>query len=100
MDNKLKLDQLPDRIVLINLYVSQLILLTLGCLIMVLFQRRGWQDLNLWTSPPASDVLLWGIGFAAGVLLIDLMLYTKVPKKLIDDGGVNVKIFLPPEYSE
>ena len=83
-------DQLDDRMLLINLYVSQGLILVIG-LVWILLQRQN--IISLLTLPATLNFLYWGLGLAAAVIVVDLTISRWVPEEASDDGGVNEKIF-------
>ncbi|MBP1155226.1 membrane protease YdiL (CAAX protease family) [Paenibacillus sp. PvR052] len=87
---KVNLNEVDDRFLLINLYVTQLVVLIAGVVIM-LFQQP--QLSAVFSFAPGFRILIWGAGFAAAVLLVDLLISSKVPPEVTDDGGINEKIF-------
>jgi Predicted metal-dependent membrane protease len=87
---KVSVDDLDDRLLLINLYATQAITLIIG-LIWIFFQGRN--PLNLLQFFDDPIVLLWGAGFAAAVIAADLLISRWVPDEASDDGGVNERLF-------
>ncbi|WP_438445570.1 lysostaphin resistance A-like protein [Gorillibacterium sp. sgz5001074] len=92
-DFKLKqvdIHDLDDRLLLINLYLTQGLTLLLGLAIMA-WQRQN--PLKLLAIPPNITPFLWGAVFAALVLAADLLISRWVPEEMTDDGGVNEMLF-------
>lgn len=84
------LDEIDDRTLLLNLYITQLATLIIG-LVVIFFQRQRFFDMvrfSAWQKP-----LLWGGGFAVAVLLADLLVSRLVPEDVTDDGGINERLF-------
>jgi hypothetical protein len=68
---KVKVDEIDDRMLLINLYATQVLTLIIG-IIWLLFQH---QNLLAVMAPPRSlDAVWWGLGLAAAVVAIDLLI--------------------------
>jgi uncharacterized protein len=87
---KVSVDQIDDRMLLINLYVTQALTLIIG-IIWILFQHRN--PILLLQFSKSLDFLYWGVGLAAAVILIDLLISRWVPEEATDDGGVNERLF-------
>lgn len=87
---KVSIDELDDRMLLINLYATQGLTFIIG-LIWVLFQHQN--VFRLFSIPSSMIVLWWGIGLAAAVIAIDLIISRWVPDEAADDGGINERIF-------
>ena len=83
-------DELNDRMLLLNLYITQAITLFIG-LAWCFFQRRN--PFALFKVPDSLQFLYWGFGFSLVVLAVDLMISRWVPEEAADDGGVNERIF-------
>ena len=81
---KITIEDLDDRLLLINLYVTQLLTLVLG-LIITLFQKNAF-----WKQFPAKipEMFYWGAGLAALVLITDVLVSRFVPEDVSDDGGI------------
>lgn len=89
---KVKIHELNDRTLLLNLYMTQFITLFIGVVIIMFQSNPLFRD--LWTHiSKINDALIWGTGFALIVVSIDLMLTRWVPEHVIDDGGINERIF-------
>ncbi|ANY68829.1 CPBP family intramembrane glutamic endopeptidase [Paenibacillus algorifonticola] len=87
---KVTVDELDDRMLLINLYMTQALTFIIG-LIWVLFQRQS--IIHLFHFPKELAVVWFGLGLAAVVLIVDLSISRFVPDEAADDGGVNDRIF-------
>jgi membrane protease YdiL (CAAX protease family) len=84
------IDELSDRTLLLNLYITQLLTVFIG-IIVILFQRTNLLKQLNWMQP--TTILLWGIGFAALFLGVNMVLSRWVPEEVSDDGGINLKLF-------
>lgn len=87
---QLSVDELDDRMLLMNLYVTQAITIIIG-LVWALFQRSN--PFQLLQIPSGLHFLWWGAGLAAAVIVVDLLISRWVPEEAADDGGVNERIF-------
>jgi membrane protease YdiL (CAAX protease family) len=87
---KVTVDQLNDKMLLANLYITQLLTLIIG-IGWIIFQGRN--PLDLLNIPPNGHFALWGAGLALLVLCIDIGISRFVPEEAADDGGVNERIF-------
>lgn len=87
---KVTVDQLSDRMLLVNLYMTQALTVIIG-LIVVLLQGRN--IINLFAIPRTWEFALWGGGLAAAVMLVNLAIAKWVPEEAADDGGVNERMF-------
>ncbi|MFB9325265.1 lysostaphin resistance A-like protein [Paenibacillus aurantiacus] len=84
------IDDIDDRMLLINLYATQAVTFIIG-LIWVFFQQGN--PFLLFSNPGSWEFLYWGAGLAAAVLVVDLLVSRFVPDEVGDDGGVNDRIF-------
>jgi membrane protease YdiL (CAAX protease family) len=87
---KVNIETLDDKTLLLNLYLTQLITLVLGLLI-IWFQKS--KLFTLFNLDAGWMIILWGAVFAAAVLGGDLLISRWVPKEVSDDGGINQMIF-------
>ncbi|MGM1046062.1 MAG: CPBP family intramembrane glutamic endopeptidase [Bacillota bacterium] len=87
---KIEPHQLNDRLLLINLYLTQGLTLIVG-LIWILFQNRN--PFQLLALPSNGQFALWGLGLALSMFLIDMILSRIVPENSMDDGGINEMLF-------
>lgn len=84
-------EELDERYLLINLYVTQLVVLLLASIIL-LFRRPNLAAMFSFPSGYGT-VILWGTGFAAIVLIVDFTVGRWVPPEVTDDGGINELLF-------
>lgn len=82
--------ELNDRLLLINLYITQGLTLIIG-LLWVIFQRRN--PLTLFQWPEGIEFVYWGVGLSILVLTADLLIGRLVPDAAMDDGGINDMLF-------
>ncbi|MFF2482128.1 CPBP family intramembrane glutamic endopeptidase [Paenibacillus sp. NPDC058071] len=87
---KVSVDELDDRMLLINLYMTQVLTLIIG-FVWVLFQRQN--IIHLFQIPDRLNFIWWGLGLAGAVILVDLLVSRWVPDEASDDGGVNERMF-------
>ncbi|HIW33685.1 MAG TPA: CPBP family intramembrane metalloprotease [Candidatus Paenibacillus intestinavium] len=88
---KVTIDELDDRMLLVNLYATQALTLIIGLIWVILQQQNLFSLLSI---PAAiTNVFLWGAGLAAVAVCVDLVLSKFVPDEVGDDGGVNERIF-------
>jgi membrane protease YdiL (CAAX protease family) len=83
-------DQLDDRMLLINLYLTQLLTLIIG-LVWIFLQGRN--PIHVLALPETMNFAIWGAGLAAGVLALDVAISRWVPEEAAEDGGVNERLF-------
>lgn len=87
---QVNIDEIDDRFLLINLYLTQLGVLILGSIIM-LFQKPALGKILSWNQ--GWTIVLWGAVFAVVVLVVDLLISNWVPPEVTDDGGINEMLF-------
>ncbi|QDY83050.1 CPBP family intramembrane metalloprotease [Paenibacillus polymyxa] len=87
---KAEINQLNDRLLLYNLYLTQGLTLLIGA-IWIICQKRN--VFELFALPNSLHVLWWGLGLAAAMLLVDLLLSRVMPEDAMDDGGINQMLF-------
>ncbi|RKN84618.1 CPBP family intramembrane glutamic endopeptidase [Paenibacillus ginsengarvi] len=87
---KIDPSELDDRLLLINLYMTQAITFIIG-IIIVLFQSQSLIDLL--RLPDRLSAWGWALLFTAAVLLLDFLIARWVPEEVTDDGGINKKLF-------
>ena len=84
--------QMTDKELLLNLYVTQIIL-RLHSFIIGLFVFDSWSTfLQLFQWNP-FEIFIIGGTVALAVIIFDILLFKLVPKHLIDDGGINERVF-------
>ncbi|WP_166239294.1 CPBP family intramembrane glutamic endopeptidase [Paenibacillus turpanensis] len=87
---QVRIDEIDDRTLMLNLYATQAITLVLG-VVLILFQGRN--PVQLLFFPSGWHVWLWGALFAAAVIVVDILISKWVPEEVTDDGGVNARLF-------
>ncbi|WP_339272142.1 CPBP family intramembrane glutamic endopeptidase [Paenibacillus sp. FSL W8-0187] len=87
---RIEAHQLNDRLLLINLYLTQALTLIAG-LIWILFQQRN--PFGLFIIPKDIEFVYWGLGLAAAMLVVDFVLSRFVSEDSMDDGGINEMLF-------
>lgn len=81
---------LTDRLLLINLYLTQGLTLFIG-LILIFFQKRS--PISVMELPKSDEFLYYGIGLALIMFLVDLIISRFIGEESLDDGGINVLLF-------
>lgn len=82
--------QLSEKMLLVNLYLTQGLTLIIG-LIILLFQKRS--PFTLLQFPEQFHFLGWAFGLAGIMFLADLLISRLVPEDAMDDGGINELLF-------
>lgn len=85
-----QIHQISDKMLLINLYLTQAVSMLLA-LIILFFQNRSIKELFHVTS--WGEVWAWGALFAALVVFLDIAVSHFVPEHMTDDGGINERLF-------
>lgn len=87
-----QIKQLSDKQVLQSLYFTQFLLIIIS-IVMSIFLFKDIHDfLKVWEYKD-NDFLLFGFITALIVIIIDYIMMKLLPSHLLDDGGVNEKIF-------
>jgi membrane protease YdiL (CAAX protease family) len=86
----LDIHEISDRTLLINLYITQILTVVLG-IIILFFQKNN--ILHQMHFSNVGTILLWGIGYAGVFIGTNMILSRFVPEEVSDDGGVNEKLF-------
>lgn len=84
--------QLSDKQIVQNLYFTQLLLILISCALGIFLFSNFEEFLNIWVIRDYTFVK-YGVGVAIFVIMIDFTIVKVVPHHLIDDGGINEKIF-------
>lgn len=83
-------DQLTERLLLLNLYITQGLTLFIG-IVWILLQKRN--PLELFSSHGNDNFVAWGLGLAAIMLAVDFLVSRIMPEDSMDDGGINKLLF-------
>lgn len=89
-ERQVRVHELDDRLLLLNLYLTQGLTL-LAALIWIWLQGRN--PFALLVLPEGWQWLWWSAGLAVAVVLIDIAVSQFVPEEMTDDGGMNEKLF-------
>lgn len=84
-------DMSPQEIGL-NLYITQLIIIGIGCLLAYILFQDAKEVFNLWKWEPVSILIIGGL-LAIGIVLLDYVAMRVFPESWFDDGGINDKMF-------
>jgi hypothetical protein len=84
--------QLTDKELKLNLFFSQLILLSIGFILSLFFfdHVSAWLDLFVWDM---QEIFYFGVLPALLIVGVDLILIRMLPASALDDGGINRRIF-------
>lgn len=86
---KVPIHGLSDRILILNLYATQGIVLVLACL---LLWWQGRFSFDLWRVE-SWTIWLWGIAFGWCIVFLNLIMTHLFPAWMTDDSGINEKLF-------
>lgn len=86
---RVNIAHITDRILIINLYGTQAIVFVIAWAILWWQDRLNW---DLWRIE-SGTVWLWGIGTGIVIVGVDLILSRLFPRFMVDDGGINEKLF-------
>lgn len=84
--------QLTDKQIVHNLYFTQLILLIISSVLAILLFNNVEEFIELWIITDAR-IIGYGIAVACIVIVVDLIITKLAPPHLVDDGGINNKLF-------
>lgn len=87
--NRVDVEQLSNRVLVLNLYLTQFIVLGIGCVLL------WWQDrltVHLW-DVTSWTVILSGAGVGLLIVSADLLLFRRFPHHMTDKSGINEKLF-------
>ncbi len=90
-----RIQQMDDRLLLLNLYLTQAIALVLGIAGLYFFHiRHGVSFASLFSlGENAYSSLGWALLLAALIIVIEVVLVYSLPAAYFDDGGINEKLF-------
>lgn len=83
-------NELGERLLLINMYITQGLTLFIG-LVILFFQKRN--PILLFEFPANVNFLYYGIGLSLAMFAIDLLVSRIISEDSMDDGGINVLLF-------
>ena len=91
---KIDIRALDSRTIILNLYLTQIITLSLALLLYYIIY--GLKPIEIVLSLYPTNFIKsfqFGLIFAIIIVTLNIILTKKLPKELIDDGGINKKIF-------
>ncbi len=93
--DKIDINTINYRSLIYSLYLTQLLMLLISCIIFVLFFKESFNELVLLIIPKnlLFDCVI-AILFTSLIVLINIGLTKFIPKKYLDDGGINEKLFI------
>lgn len=84
--------KMTDKEILLNLYITQVIILLLA-VVLSWFLFDSWSDLfSLFKWQPFEIFVIGGVA-ALIIISFELFLEKLLPKKMLDDGGINERVF-------
>lgn len=83
---------LTDKQIVQNLYFTQLLVLVLALVLSVFLFDNPESFFELFTYKNHTSIY-YGIGVAILVIIVDFIIFKVTPSDLVDDGGINEKIF-------
>ncbi|MYL48430.1 CPBP family intramembrane metalloprotease [Halobacillus litoralis] len=85
--------EMNDREITLQLVLTQLSILILALIGSVFLFDAFWADWRSQIDFHVNELLVYGVIPGLMVLLIDLFLVYRLPQRMYDDGGINVKVF-------
>lgn len=86
------IDQLTDRELTVNIYITQILLLLLSSIMGVIFFKDWIEFKQIFHWHPLQIVIIGG-GSGLIIVVIELVLEKTLPPNSFDDGGINERIF-------
>lgn len=93
---KLRIENLNERTLLINVLMTQTFILLLALLLFLFLQTHKWS--TLFSLESGLLIAIWGISLAAIVIGLDYFLQIIWPAQMADDGGMNKMLFASRPY--
>lgn len=91
---KVDLSTLDSKVLLYNLYLTQFLTLVLAFLLYFIFYRfTPFEVIGLLIPDNLFSSTVYGLIVALIVIIVNIILVKKLPKEVLDDGGINEKIF-------
>jgi len=86
------INQLTDKQIVQNLYFTQFLLICVSIIFGFFLFDHIQEFLGLFHFRD-FDFILYGVGTALLVIIVDFSIFKLAPQDLVDDGGINEKIF-------
>lgn len=84
--------KMTDKEILLNLYITQLGMLSIA-MILSIFLFDQWADLFIKFKWDPYAIFIVGGGSALIIIIFQLILERILPKEMLDDGGINERVF-------
>ncbi|WP_078432749.1 CPBP family intramembrane glutamic endopeptidase [Metabacillus halosaccharovorans] len=84
--------QLTDKQIVQNLYFTQLLLICFSFVLGIFLFHDVYEFFQLFHKRDLQFIY-YGMGTALFVIIVDFIIFKLAPKNLVDDGGINEKIF-------
>lgn len=92
MKQKELIKTMTDREILLNLYLTQLMMIVVA-VVLAFFLFDSWSDfISLFKWDPYAIFVIGG-GSALIIVMFELILEKVLPKNMLDDGGINERVF-------
>jgi membrane protease YdiL (CAAX protease family) len=86
------IQKISKKELILNLYITQFLFLFLSLLLSYLFYDNAMYFTKFLVID-SIQIVFFGVGSAAVIIIVDLFLWKLLPNNWTDDGGINEKIF-------
>lgn len=86
------IEDMSPKEIRLNLYITQFIIIGIGCLLAYILFRDIKSVYSLWKWEPVSILIIGGL-LAIGIVLLDYVAMRVFPESWFDDGGINDRMF-------
>lgn len=93
MDLRDQLNQMSNKVLYLNLLLTQFILAVIGTALYFFFLRDEVSVEAIFNLKNLLDYILLGAAFALLIVVIDILLIHLLAKEYFDDGGINERLF-------
>ncbi|MBD8070287.1 CPBP family intramembrane metalloprotease [Bacillus sp. PS06] len=83
--------RMADKEIMIHLYLTQIMLLLVSIILAFFLFEDVESFISMWSFHPS--IFYIGGSIAIGVIVVDLLLERWLPKEMLDDGGINKRMF-------
>lgn len=86
------IEDMSPKEIRLNLYITQLIIIGIGCLLAYILFQDIQAVYSLWKWEPVSILIIGGL-LAIGIVLLDYVAMRVFPESWFDDGVLTIKCF-------